>query len=79
MLRIHCAAIKIGDVIHVLSLPAGHVDILSKLEWPKNCSEGFLTSDGQYVDRNEAGAIALAAGQVTGYNRVFGLISTQLR
>ena len=34
-------------------------------EFAGRCEEGFLTSDGRFVGRKDAAAIAIAAGQVT--------------
>lgn len=66
--RIVCAAVQIGDVVH---LGTGHIAITKQLVALKisavdlaSCGRGFLTSNLKYVDRFEAARIAIAAGQI---------------
>ncbi len=40
--------------------------------------QGFFTSKGRFVDRKEAAAIALKAGQITKIQRKLGLMSEDL-
>ena len=72
--RIVAAAIifRNVDVICFLQPPARHHTIINKLAnaipeslWPvcNGDETGFITSTGRYVDRIEAGRIAIAAGQ----------------
>lgn len=68
--RIISVAISAFGIIASLPAPARHGDVLRKL-WEFNQTvvvgadrQGFLTSTGRYVNRRDAAAIALAAGQV---------------
>lgn len=71
MTKIVAVAIRFpeGGVL-TMDRPARHVDLLREAD--KVCLEdaslraeqGFLTSRGQYVDRQEAARIALEAGQI---------------
>lgn len=78
-----CAAIKLGDGIFAVAQPPGrHNHILQHLGLNRHAAQGpvtvpeshqgFLTSSGRFVEREEAGKIALAAGQVK-----IGVLSSQ--
>lgn len=68
------AAIKLGDRVFSLPPPARHHTILQ--HWPDDLSprnarlvtargiQGFVTRSGRFVEREEAGVIALAAKQI---------------
>lgn len=66
--RIISVAISAFGIIASLPSPARHGDVLRRLHdfnpiilGPD--TQGFLTSAGRYVNRRDAAAIALAAGQ----------------
>ena len=67
--RIISVAISAFGIVASLPAPARHGDVLRKLHdfnpiaLGGEC-QGFLTSAGRYVNRRDAAAIALAAGQV---------------
>lgn len=69
MITIECAAIKSkqGDVVHTMPRPCRHHHILHSC-FPfvstDNKDQGFLTSDGRWVDREEGLTIAIAANQI---------------
>lgn len=63
------AAIRHQDVIHSLPRPARHHDIIGAMSAAGLTAEatrdqGFLTSVGRYVGREEACRIAASAGQI---------------
>lgn len=54
-----------------LPAPAQHSDMIHAVaqsipesEWPVSGNQGFLTSEGRFVGRNDAMELARAAGQV---------------
>jgi hypothetical protein len=47
-----------GDIIHAIA------QSIPETEWPVRGDQGFLTSSGKFVGRNDAMEIARAAGQV---------------
>lgn len=66
--RIVAAAILRGDLTCSLPAPARHHDIIRTMAMagfstPIGGRQGFLTSEGRFVGRNEAAGIAHAAGQ----------------
>ena len=66
-LTIAFAAIKTQDgVVATLPRPARHHDIIHSLDWrgKANATSGFVTSEGNFVDRKEALSIAVNAGQL---------------
>jgi len=71
MTTIATAAIRARDgTVWTLPRPARHHDILAhmkaagvSLEDRHSSDQGFIASDGRFVDRREAMTIALAAGQ----------------
>lgn len=67
--RIVAAAILHGDLTCSLAAPARHHDIIramvkAGLGAPVRGRQGFVTSIGRFVDRNEAAGIAHLAGQI---------------
>lgn len=68
-MKIVAAAIVYEGVVHTLPPPARHADII-KVIWQKihkqvTCEiQGFVTDEGKFVNRIEAGKIAIAAGQI---------------
>jgi DNA repair protein RadA/Sms len=70
--RVTEAAIKIGEHVYVMPRPARHHDVLKMLyqaglndEGPSHLNgQGFTTSRGRFVDREEAAQIARAASQL---------------
>lgn len=67
--RIVSAAIYAGGVIISLPRPARHAHVLasaSGMLGPFQETQGFLTSEGRFVDRVEARFIAYRAGQNPG-------------
>lgn len=68
--RIVSAAMIYNGVVCSLPQPARHGDIIVAIsrhvperEWPINGEDGFVTSTGRFVGRNEAAELARAAGQ----------------
>lgn len=71
--RIVAAALLIGGVVHSIERPARHhtvmyaIDALDPRHWTDHGlgreTQGFLTSEGRFVDRAEAAGIAILAGQ----------------
>ena len=81
--RIVSVAISAFGIIASLPAPARHGDVLRKLHdfnpmllGPD--TQGFLTSAGRYVNRRDAAAIALAAGQTGGLINAPDLYSEDL-
>lgn len=74
MKKIICAAVKTSDgLVHSLPKPNRHADIVYLLDKTKRYSEkiiiaegeqGFITNDGEFVNRIEAGRLAMISGQV---------------
>ncbi len=67
--RIDAVAIKAPNgIVLTLPKPARHHDILHSLAdlgcVVRGATQGFLTSEGKFVDRTEAWSIALAADQI---------------
>lgn len=68
--RISSAALRIGKMIVSAPPPARHHTLLhafynyNRKTQIKPSDQGFLTSDGRYVERDEAWTIADAAGQI---------------
>jgi len=69
MLTVNCAAIRDHDgIIFSIDRPARHHDVIHKMvkmgrPKPITGDQGFILSDGRFVEREEAAQIALAAGQ----------------
>lgn len=68
-MRIVAAAIKFRGEVFSLPAPKRHSDIIRLIH--EKCRsavtqeiQGFVTDDGTFVDRVEAGRIAIAAGQL---------------
>lgn len=63
-------AIKQDDTIYCLPKPFRHHDVIRtmvdvcKLPKPVTGEQGFMTNDGDFVDRKEALEIAFSCGQV---------------
>lgn len=67
--RIVAAAVKFGDLVISLPAPDRHHHIIhaaARLRGKPGSgdAQGFLTSEGRFVDRKAAWAIAEAAGQL---------------
>lgn len=63
--RIVSAAIKYNGLILSLERPARHHDIIHKfVSFVGSGEQGFLTSDGRFVDRKEARGISEEADQI---------------
>ena len=67
-MKIKAAAILLDNVIISLDPPARHHNIIYKLAaegfpTPIKGIQGFITDEGDFVDRREAANIALAVGQ----------------
>lgn len=65
------AAMRYKGVIASLPRPARHNNIIHEIgsrippiEWPVSGETGFLTSDGEFVGRQDAMLIAKRAGQI---------------
>lgn len=71
MEKIAAAAMQKGALIVSLPRPNRHGDIIKcivtdlSMEDAHDFDQGFITSEGRYVDRREGAAIAIAAGQIT--------------
>lgn len=70
---IHAAAIRLESVIYTLPAPKRHPDIFAMIvkkymgKFPysfQTVEKGFLDDKGNFLTREEAGAVALACGQV---------------
>ena len=62
------AAIRAGNLTCSIQAPARHHDIIRAMAQagvraPVGGQQGFITSHGRFVDRNEAAAVASVAGQ----------------
>lgn len=64
-MKIVAAATMYQGVVHFMPAPHRHHHILHKMSFPASleCEQGFLTSEGKFVDRVEAKRIAIATGQ----------------
>lgn len=65
--RIVSAAVTYAGIIFTLPMPARHPQIvhnMSACDLPQGGSQGFLTSTGRYVTRQEAWDIAENANQL---------------
>ena len=68
--RIEQAAILLDGTIHTLPRPARHGDVMAmhgavNRRWAlADGEQGFTTSEGRFVERDEAYRIAKAAGQI---------------
>lgn len=67
--RIVAAAIRCNGLTFTMPRPARHFNIMAAMPSKiasrvKPSEQGFLTDDGQFVGREEAKAIASAAGQL---------------
>ena len=65
--RIVAAAARTPDgVVHFLPAPARHHHILQADSTPDDfyADQGFATSEGRFVDREEGMKVAVAAGQL---------------
>ena len=71
--HIVAAAVSDGKMVFSMQRPMRHGDVLEsmlvefgldamEIGYPDN--QGFLTSEGRFVERYEAGKIACAAGQI---------------
>ena len=73
METIEKAAIQIGDVVWSVKRPGRHHDVVAHFlrerpmhnTIPTNHVQGFVTSTGRFVGREEACVIASIAGQIT--------------
>ncbi len=69
--RVTHAAIRHGDLVHVVRPPKRHHHIIHALaelgcETPIRGEQGFLLSDGTFATRRKAETVARAAGQLVG-------------
>jgi hypothetical protein len=67
--RIVAAAILYSGVVHVIAAPARHHTIIHAMvesghAKPIGGTQGFITSAGRFVDREEGARIAASAGQI---------------
>ena len=64
------AAVKQNGLVYSLPRPSRHHNVLclmNSLQCPRfDRKQGFLTSDGQFVDRIEGARIAIESGQIKG-------------
>lgn len=67
---ISCAVTDYDGIIYSLPAPARHHHILNTHGGLAGCAQGFLTSEGKFVARDEAWRIAEAAKQIV--RRGFG-------
>lgn len=67
MVRIVGVSIKVGDVVYAMGRPKRHHDILRWLHADgvkrNSVDQGFLTSRGEHINRQDAKKLALANGQ----------------
>ena len=77
------AAVRTGDgIIHTLPRPARHHNIIHALALMRHrqcecCEDGFLLTTGEFVTRDQALPIALAAGQVKGGQIIGGCLTSE--
>ena len=70
--RIVAAALRsINMVVHTLPPPARHHTIIQVMHEAvpysaRDCEQGFVTSEGRFVDRHIAWLLAVGAGQLDG-------------
>lgn len=65
--RIVRAAIRVGHAVYSVPPPGRHGDVFALDKATHQCApedQGFLTSTGRFVERDEALTIAAAAGQI---------------
>lgn len=71
--RLACAAIRIGEHVIACPRPMRHPDVFGEawaaLNGDDKVEEGFITTDGEYVDSVNAVAVVLASRQVLITNR----------
>lgn len=71
MITIEGVAIKAQDgTVHSMRRPARHCDVIRKitrlgLDIMDTVNQGFITNEGQFVDRETAYVIAREASQIT--------------
>lgn len=82
--RVLQAAIRAGGAVHALAPPARHHTIIHQLaeQGFRGLShpdgQGFVLSDGRFVDRQTAYRVAVAAGQLAnGAGHVPGMLFTE--
>ena len=68
-MKIVAAAIRLDGEVYSVEQPGRHAAVILKIVQAGRKligeAQGFLTDTGEFVDRIEAGKIALAAGQVS--------------
>ena len=68
METIEAAAIRAGKMVFMVQKPGRHHDIfyeMDRLKCPRiHCVQGFVTSKGRFVEREEARLLADAAEQI---------------
>ena len=68
---IHAVAITQDGIVYTLPKPARHADVIAEIVKrcgkyrPYNGEQGFITSLGTFVDREQAALLAVYSGQVT--------------
>jgi hypothetical protein len=66
--QIVAVAVRKHEAVASLPKPARHVNLLAELRYvgidADDWEQGFMTSDGQYVTRFQARAIAVKSGQI---------------
>lgn len=84
-MKITTAAIRLGKLIVTLPRPYRHPDICMELESLNVAyaliyagAQGFLTSEGEFVNRRQAFEIAKAAGQLIGHQETNELYSEDI-
>jgi hypothetical protein len=81
---IRAAALMIKDRVYSLPAPARHAHVMRWIviavgsEAVMRADQGFVTSTGRFVERVEAGEIAVACGQVEKLNWPDNLYSEDL-
>ena len=82
MTTVATVAVRTADgLIHAMPKPARHHNVLHKLHYvyPKaTVEQGFISSDGEYLNRVDAARIAIAAGQTKQLNWPPNLFSEDL-
>lgn len=67
-MRIATAAVRVGEAVFTLPRPARHCDVRRLIvveteRVPRECTEGFVTECGRFLNRRQAGTVARASGQ----------------
>lgn len=71
-LRVVAAACRIDGLTYSMPAPARHHDILLRMPAPEKhiCTQGFLLSDGRFIERKGARQVAIDQKQVKNMDKL---------